>query len=204
MKNVVIIDYGLGNTHSVFNAITLLEYKVKISSKQDDFLLADAFILPGVGAFNEAMQNFNKRNLLQTLEKEVFEKKKPLLGICVGMQMLATYSDENGRHNGLNWIPGAVEKLELPKEYSVPHVGWNDVVILKESPLFLRNTNKSHFYFDHSYHFCCEQQFTSAFCDYGQEVVSAIQKDNIYGVQFHPEKSQLNGLKLLKSFLLNC
>jgi glutamine amidotransferase len=128
-------------------------------------------------------------------------KKKPILGICVGMQLLATLSEENGIHKGLNWIPGSVKKLDLPEDFVTPHVGWNNITINKKDPLFSRNNIQPNFYFDHNYYFECEDQYISAFCDYGIRVTAAVQHENIFGVQFHPEKSQVSGLKFFRSFL---
>lgn len=200
-QNVVIIDYGVGNTHSVSNAIKYLDYKVKITSDETLIKEADVLILPGVGAFDEAMKNLEERNLQHILNEEVLVNKKPILGICVGMQMLATLSEENGIHKGLNWIEGKVVRFELPKDFTVPHVGWNDVSFKAVSPLFDKNGETANFYFDHSYHFQCAPEFVAASCNYGMEVTAAVKKDNIHGVQFHPEKSQTSGLKMFRSFI---
>jgi glutamine amidotransferase len=199
--SIVIIDYGVGNIHSVYNAIDFLDYrKIKISDDPKVIEKADVIILPGVGAFDEAIKNLKTRNLQDILNQEVLIKKKPILGICVGMQMLATLSEENGTHEGLNWIEGNVKKLQLPKKFSVPHVGWNNLIIQNEK-LFENNIGKEiHFYFDHSYYFECDEQYVAAYCDYGINVTAAVQKENIFGVQFHPEKSQVNGLKLFRNF----
>lgn len=201
--SIVIIDYGVGNTQSVANAIKFLGYKnLKISCDFNDIENADALILPGVGAFEEAIQNIKKRNLVEILNYQVLELKKPILGICVGMQLLATYSEENGKHEGLNWIKGEVKKLTLSKEFSVPHVGWNDVIIKSKDPLFTKNTDLSNFYFDHSFYFdCYDEKNVIAYCDYDIKVTAAVQKNNIFGVQFHPEKSHNNGLKMFRDFI---
>lgn len=200
-QNIVIVDYGVGNTNSVSNAIKYLGYnKLTISDDENVIKNADVLILPGVGAFEEAVNNLRARNLDVILNEEVLGKKKPILGICVGMQLMATLSEENGIHQGLNWIEGKVKKLQLPKEFAVPHVGWNDVTINTIQPLFDRNTENSNFYFDHSYYFDSNSEYISAYCDYHIKVTAAIQKENIFGVQFHPEKSQTNGLKLFKDF----
>ena len=200
-ETVIVIDYGIGNTHSVFNAVNYLGYKVKTSSDFKEISQADYLILPGVGAFDQGMRNLHERGLVPVLEQEVLHNKKPILGICLGMQMLASYSLENGHHAGLNWIPGTVTLLELPKPLSVPHVGWNNLKIKAKQPLFSRNVDGTHLYFDHSFHFECDSQYVAATCDYGREVVAAVKSNNIFGVQFHPEKSQTNGLRLLKGFL---
>lgn len=200
-QKIVIIDYGVGNIHSVSNAINYLGYNnIMISSDQNQISQADVFILPGVGAFEEAINNLHKKNLEEILFEEVVVKKKPILGICVGMQMMATFSEENGFHKGLNWISGKVKKLNLPDQFAVPHVGWNDVTVVKNSPLFNMNSNLNHFYFDHSYHFECDNKYVSSYCEYGVKIAASVQYENIFGVQFHPEKSQNNGLKLFRSF----
>ena len=118
------------------------------------------------------------------------------------MQLMATFSEENGTHTGLDWIPGQVVRLNLPENYAVPHVGWNDIRHRNEHILFSRTSKSPNFYFDHSYHYQCDEQFVTAECDYGIPVTAAIKKDNIHGVQFHPEKSQNNGLRLFRSFLI--
>lgn len=198
---IVIIDYGVGNTHSVLNAIKFLGYKkIIISDSEIIIKKADALILPGVGAFEECISNLKLRKLDIILNESVIVNKKPILGICVGMQLLATTSEENGLHNGLDWIKGSVKKINVPKPLAVPHVGWNDVISKNENILFNRNVENANFYFDHSYHFDCEEQYVAGYCDYGTRITAAVQRENIYGVQFHPEKSQTNGLKLFRSF----
>lgn len=199
--NIVIVDYGVGNTYSVSNAIRHLGYqKMKISDDESVISNADVIILPGVGAFDEAMRNLKHRHLDDILNEQIIVRKKPILGICVGMQLLATYSEENGKHEGLNYIEGVVKKLDIPKTFSVPHVGWNDISIQTKEPVFTKNDDQSNFYFDHSYYFDCEEKYVSAYCDYSIKVTAAVQKDNIFGVQFHPEKSQVSGLKLFRGF----
>jgi imidazole glycerol-phosphate synthase subunit HisH len=198
---IIIIDYGVGNTYSVANAIKYLGYgNIKVSDNYNDIKNGDALILPGVGAFDEAMKNLKSRNLHNMLGEEVLVNEKPILGVCVGMQMLATNSEENGIHDGLNWIEGRVKKLELSEQFAVPHVGWNNVNYKNGDALFSRNSAQSNFYFDHSYYFDCDEKYVSAYCDYGIKVTAAVHHKNIFGVQFHPEKSQTNGLKLFRSF----
>lgn len=199
--SIVIVDYGVGNTCSVSNAISALGYrKVKISDAETDILNADALILPGVGAFAACAKSLRDRHLDVILNEAVLVRKKNILGICVGMQLMSTASEENGIHAGLNWIPGRVIKLELPANYAVPHVGWNDVGLSRQDILFSRISGSPNFYFDHSYHYLCDPVFVTAECDYGIPVTAAICKDNIHGVQFHPEKSQKNGLRLFRGF----
>lgn len=200
-QNIVIIDYGIGNTHSISNALSYLGYKkLKISDNEEHIKKADALILPGVGAYEEAINNLRKRNLEGILNEEVLVNKKPILGICVGMQMLAEGSEENGWHEGLKWMKGKVKKLELPEQYAVPQVGWNNISIDNKEPMFSKVDNDSNFYFDHSYYFDCEEKVLAAWCNYGIKVTAAVQHKNIFGVQFHPEKSQTNGLKFFRGF----
>lgn len=199
--NIVIVDYGIGNTFSVANAIRALGYsKLNISSAESDILNADALILPGVGSFEACASNLRERQLDAVLNEAVLTRSKPILGICVGMQLMATSSEENGLHVGLDWIPGRVVKLVLPKKYAVPHVGWNDVRPRRQDILFSRTSETPNFYFDHSYHYQCDSAFVTAECEYGIPLTAAIQKENIHGVQFHPEKSQKNGLRLFRGF----
>ena len=200
-QKVVIVDYGMGNTLSISNALRYLDYKVIISNQKNRIKEADVLILPGVGAFNAAIKNLKEHNLHNILGEEVLMNKKPILGICVGMQMLATFSEENGKHDGLNWIEGEVVRLDLPEDFTVPQVGWNNVEAKYKVPLFGRNKEGANFYFDHSYHYKCAPEYLVASCYYGIEVTAAIQKENIFGVQFHPEKSQTEGLKLFRSFM---
>jgi glutamine amidotransferase len=195
-----IIDFGIGNTHSVYNALSYLGYKPTICGDEAKIKSSDVLILPGVGAFDEAMRNLRDRKLDIILNEQVIQNRKPILGVCVGMQMLASFSEENGIHQGLNWIEGKVKQLDLPEQYAIPHVGWNNVSFTTKDPMFSKNQKDSNFYFDHSYHFECDDKYVAAYCDYGIKVTAAVQHDNIFGVQFHPEKSQTNGLKLFRSF----
>lgn len=200
--NIVIIDYGIGNVKSVSNAISYLGYnRLNISSQEQIIKKADVLILPGVGAFDEAIRNLKSRNLEIILNEQVLLKKKPILGICVGMQMFVTNSEENGIHNGLNWIKGNVKKLKLLANFSIPHVGWNNVIYKSATTIFNRNSDESNFYFDHSYHVECDVKNIVAYCNYGIKITAAIQQENIFGVQFHPEKSHISGLKMFRGFL---
>ena len=201
-KNIAIIDYGVGNTYSVKEAIAQLDCNVSVTSDPEQLKKADALILPGVGAFEAAMENLQRRHLIEHLQEMVVDGGKPLLGICLGMQLLADFSEENGYHKGLGWINGKVVRLEPESSIRVPHVGWNDVTVNKPEPLFERIKGEANFYFDHSYHFIpSDENYVAAKVNYGRSMVAAVKKDNIHGVQFHPEKSQITGLRLLKGFL---
>ncbi len=205
-KRVMIINYGMGNIQSVLNTLMALDCASVVSSLQEELSSADAFILPGIGAFGEGMRNLKNLGLIEPLRKEVFEKKKPLLGICLGMQLMADDSEEEGSSHGLGWVSGHVRKLQAKNGLRVPHMGWNTIRILKERPLFRNMEGDPTFYFAHSYNFLCEEPYVSAWCDYGEGIVSAIQKELIFGVQFHPEKSSHHGLQFLRNFIeiLNC
>lgn len=198
---ILIIDYGVGNHQSVANALKFLGYDVVLSASPDALVEADVYILPGVGAFGEAMWNLQRLNIIDALRQQVLVEKKPILGICLGMQILADYSEEGGKHQGLGLIPGRVLKIQHRAGFPVPHVGWNNIAVNIRAPLFDRLEPDANFYFDHSYHFVCDKPLVSAVCWYGEEINAAVQYGNIFGVQFHPEKSQNNGLKLFRSFI---
>lgn len=200
MPEILIIDYGVGNIASVCTALDALSVRYKVSSAPEDIANARAFILPGVGAFAEAMKNLESRNIIEPLRREVIDNKKPLLGICLGMQVLAEDSTENGVHKGLGFIPGHVVRIHEQPGLSVPHVGWNEVVVTQKDPLFEKLEDGVRFYFDHSYHFEAPPQFVAATAEYGSSITAAVQHGNIFGVQFHPEKSQTAGLRLIRAF----
>ncbi len=199
---VTIIDYGMGNVASVKNALSFLGVNSIISNQAKDLEQATHLILPGVGAFGDGMDRLKEFNLAEMLEKEVLEKKKPFLGICLGMQLLAEEGEEGGLHRGLGWIKGKVRRFNIDqKKFRIPHVGWNDVSIKNSSVLF-QNIDPKIFYFVHSYFLVPEDpEIVAATCKYGEEFTAAVQKDNIFGAQFHPEKSQKSGLALLKNFI---
>lgn len=203
---IVIIDYGLGNLHSVAGAVAKLGYEPLISNKIEDLEKAEKLILPGVGAFADGMNNLKKLNLIKPLTELVLTKKKPILGICLGLQLMSKDSFEFGHHQGLGWIDASVIKLETKnKELRIPHVGWDELVQAKKSALFQNISDDALFYYVHSFHLNCnDKKIIIGKCNYGVEFTAAIQQDNIYGTQFHPEKSQLHGLNLLKNFLEKC
>jgi glutamine amidotransferase len=203
-NNVVIIDYEFGNVQSVLNAIETLGANVSISRDEQVLRAADRLILPGVGAFRDGMNNLKRLRLIPLLEELVFEQKKPLLGICVGMQLMAQKGYEYGEYDGLGWIDADVVRFDVDKTHhlKVPHVGWNDVEI-NASGLLPEGVTETHsYYFVHSYYLQCrDTEAVTGICNYGIDFPAVIQKDNLFAVQFHPEKSQKHGLKLLENFL---
>lgn len=199
--DVLVIDYGVGNIRSVCTALARLGYAYRLSCDPEEIVAAPAYILPGVGAFKEAMQNLQARGITDTLKREVLEHHKPLLGICLGMQVLAEDSTEDGTHQGLGLIPGHVVRIPQEGGVRVPHVGWNDLSVRTADPLFSNMADGSRYYFDHSYHFATDAQYVAATTEHGSTLTAAVQHGNIYGVQFHPEKSQTSGLRLLRAFM---
>lgn len=200
---VAIIDYGLCNLGSMYRAVETHGGSPFVTSDPKEAAAADKYILPGVGAFPDAMKNLTASGMIDALCEIVLIQRRPLLGVCLGMQLLADYSTEGGKTLGLSWIPGAVKRLEPSnKAERVPHVGWNEVMLEKHSPLFDGIQSGSDYYFVHSYHFdVLSENHVLAKSPYCGDFVSIVQKDNIIGVQFHPEKSQRNGMKFLANFL---
>lgn len=201
--NICILNYGMGNLGSVQNALRFLGVEATIASDRDTLEAAHAYILPGVGAFGEAMHNLRGLGVIKTLEREVLDNRKPLFGICLGMQLLAEDSLEKGKQKGLGWIKGHVVPIEGDATNRVPHVGWNGIDHTGDSA-FLKIEQQGSFYFDHSFHLECDPKLVSATCEHGQTLVAAIRRRNIMATQFHPEKSQRNGLKLLRNFVHYC
>lgn len=198
----VIIDYDAGNLRNVQKAIEFLGYQSLISNRIEEIGRAEILILPGVGQFYHGMKALEALSLCGVLERKVVQEKTPLLGICLGMQLLAKEGTEGGRHLGLGFINGTVQKLDSnQKGLRLPHIGWNDVVAKKASILFSGIPEHPDFYFVHSYQLVCEEAVVSATCEYGRPFPAAIEKDNIFATQFHPEKSQRYGLQILKNFL---
>ena len=201
---IAIIDYGMGNLRSVANAFNAIGYLASIVQNPNDLSQASHIVLPGVGAFGDGMKNLRLSGWLDILEREIIEKRKPFLGICLGMQLLATMGTEYGLHEGLNWISGTVKKIESnDPQIRVPHVGWNDVLFLKKDELYKDLGDSQAFYFVHSYVFDVKDKSSvvSGVTGHGIEFISSIEKDNIYATQFHPEKSQKIGLKVLENFI---
>lgn len=200
---IVIVDYGMGNIRSIKNAIAHIgDYHVVVSAAEKDISQADALILPGVGAFPDAMATLKSKGLDKLLTVEVVEKQKPVLGICLGMQLLFDSSEEGGGNKGLGWIPGEVKKIDSGKGFRVPHVGWNDLVLTRQADTFFQElgTDKN-FYFVHSFFASCKDEYVTAKFEYGKLFTAAVHYKNIVGMQFHPEKSQTNGLCALKNFI---
>jgi glutamine amidotransferase len=196
---VAIIDYGMGNIASVDKAVCYLGYESVITNNPIEINSSNYIILPGVGAFAQGMDNLNKLGLVDLLTNEVIVNKKPFLGICLGMQLIATKGHELKLTNGLGWVEGEVIKINEPDK-SIPHLGWNEITVTNDS--FIKDFNQKDFYFIHSYHFSVtNREDIAATVNYGNSYVAAIQKENIFASQFHPEKSQLSGLSLIKSFL---
>ena len=199
MTQIAVIDYGMGNLHSVSKALEAVSQKenIVITSDQEVIKTSDKLVFPGVGAIKDCMEAFSN-DLKETVLEEV--KKKPTLAICVGMQMLLESSEENGGVEGLGLLNGKVRKIQPNKDIKVPHMGWNQVNYLKEHFLLENIVDSSYFYFVHSY--CClssKDALTETI--HGEKFVSSFAKDNIFAVQFHPEKSQSAGLQLYKNFL---
>jgi glutamine amidotransferase len=199
MTKVCILDYGSGNVSSVKNLIDHLKFKCVISNKLEVLKKSTHIILPGVGAFGAAMKKIKQKIPFKTLENEVLNKNKPFLGICVGMQLLADKSQEFGNHKGFGWIKGDVKKIKTKK---LPHIGWNDIVIKKNSSITNNLEIYKDFYFVNSFYFDPkENDYVVAITKYGHNFCSIVQKKNIIGVQFHPEKSQQAGQVIIKNFL---
>ena len=200
-KKVVIIDYGLGNIASVKKGFKRLGVEAIVSDQPSDIATADALVLPGVGAFGDGMQNLKQKGLIEILEKKVLQEKTPFIGLCLGMQLLASKSYEFGEYQGLGWIAGEVVKITGPADLRLPHVGWNEVEPAPGNKLY-QGIEEKDFYFVHSYHFKpTDPAVISGSCDYGVNFAASLEQDNIFATQFHPEKSQTSGLQLLANFM---
>jgi imidazole glycerol-phosphate synthase subunit HisH len=199
----VIIDYGMGNLGSVKNMIKKVGSNAIISSDPRDIMQSQKLILPGVGSFDQGMINLKQRGLLEVLNQRVLIEKVPILGICLGFQLLSKSSEE-GQLPGLGWIAADTKKFKFDADLNLktPHMGWNEVYFKSPSLIFRDWRNEARFYFVHSYHVVCHDlHIISSVSNHGYEFVSSIQNDNIYGVQFHPEKSHKYGMMLLRNFL---
>jgi glutamine amidotransferase len=198
-----IVDYGMGNLRSICNAFGYLGEEVIVTASPSELDASDRIVLPGVGAFGDAMAAINRRELRTHLDRQALTLKKPILGICLGMQLMARSSREHGEHSGLGWVDADVRRLTVERPLKVPHVGWNEIQFDAADWLFrgIRST-EANFYFTHSFQVVCHRHtdvIASAW--YGQAITSAIRSGNIIGVQFHPEKSQDNGLTMLRNWV---
>ena len=207
--NIAIIDYRSGNLHSALKsfqaaASDFANVRVKITSCYKDVIAADRLVLPGVGSFSFCRSKLLENgDVYKALCDLVIQKKKPFLGICVGMQLLATIGHEGEQNNsGLGWINGEVKKIAVAPTFKIPHMGWNSLSFNNSHPLFNDINTNDHFYFVHSYEFtACLEKEVVATTSHGKDIVAAIAKENIIGLQFHPEKSQTPGLKVLRNFI---
>lgn len=203
MQNIVIIDYGMGNINSIKKQLECFDVNVVVSSRVEDVISADKIILPGVGHFKRAMDNLKELGLIAILNQKVLIEKTPILGICLGMQLLANKSEE-GNATGLGWIDGEVIRMKVNDalRYKIPHVGWNTVTHKKASPLTTSIISQTPMYFVHAYKFVAanEIDILQTTC-YETEFTSAVSKDTIFGVQYHPEKSQDAGRQLFQNFI---
>ncbi|EAY29763.1 imidazole glycerol phosphate synthase subunit HisH [Microscilla marina] len=197
---ITIIDYGIGNLGSVFNMFKKIGAKAKVTSNLSEIEQAEKLLLPGVGAFDKAMTKINEGRLREVLDYKALEQKVPLLGICLGMQLL-TESSEEGKIPGLGWIPAKTIAFKKENNLKVPHMGWNEVKVAQECPLVKDLPEEPRFYFVHSYYVQCDHNENVLLkTHYAHNFDSAIWKDNIYGAQFHPEKSHKFGMKLFDNF----
>jgi glutamine amidotransferase len=198
-----VIDYGMGNLLSVQHALEYIGTAVKICTEPEDIFGVDRIVLPGVGAFADCMEAITTRGFAESLHHAVMRDGIPIIGICLGMQIMADRSFEGGEHRGLGWIEGDVIRIEPDNpDLRIPHIGWNEVNYCRESFLFRDLPVNPDFYFVHSYYISCKNAtIVEATCDYGKTITAAIQKDNIFATQFHPEKSQDYGLRVLENFL---
>ena len=205
--NVTIVDYQSGNISSVINSFTeVAEGKVNLEVTSDikKIKSSDKIVLPGQGSFKSCVDSLNTINgLVDSLKDFAIINQKPLLGICVGLQMFADVGYEDAETKGLGWIPGKVSKIDNQNgKFKLPHIGWNEIEIHKESKIFKNIKNKSHMYFVHSYEFIPEDKSViSATTDYSSKIVCSVERDNLFGTQFHPEKSDKTGLKIIDNFL---
>lgn len=196
-----IIDYGVGNLFSLSSSLRAIGIDADYTGNPAEIRKADKLILPGVGAFRDAREALRSTGLDRVVQEEV-GKGKPLMGICLGMQMLFDRSYEYGEYEGLGLIPGEIVPMEgrIPKDLPIPHIGWNELMLKQPSPLMKNTANGDYVYFVHSYYAETPAEYVIATTDYGVEMTAAVQKDNVYGCQFHPEKSSEVGLSILKAF----
>ena len=205
--NVTIVDYKSGNISSVINSFKVVaknKVKIEVTADINKIKLSDKVVLPGQGSFKSCTDALNGINgLVETLNEFAIDNKKPLLGICVGLQMFADVGYEETETKGLGWISGKVSKIDNKNgKYKLPHIGWNQIEIVKESKIFKNIKNNSHMYFVHSYEFIPnDKNLISATTDYSSKIICSVEKENIFGTQFHPEKSDKIGLQLIENFI---
>jgi len=204
---IAIINYGYGNLHSVNQAFKKanndfdLNAEIEVTNNPNEINKADKIILPGVGSFTDCLNAIRSIDgVYESLQEQVINKKKYFMGICVGMQLLADIGYENEKNDGFGWVSGTVEKMKVPLDFKIPHMGWNTIQF-KNNDLFKDIDENSDFYFVHSYEFKTIDENILATTNYASKVTAAIKKDNIFGTQFHPEKSHKNGQKLIKNFI---
>lgn len=198
-----VLDYGVGNLASVFNILQRVGGKVKISKDRAELKAASKIIITGVGAFDHGMSSLRDGDWIEALNEAVLVRKVPVLGICLGMQLMCKYSEE-GKLPGLGWIDGEVKRFKIPLDSNlkIPHMGWNTVAIAKTNPLIVTDEGEQRFYFVHSYHAVCNNpQDVLAIAHHGYDFTAAFSHENIFGVQFHPEKSHRFGMALMKKFV---
>ena len=204
MTTIGIIDYGMGNLTSVRNAFLALDSHVVVLDQPDRLPEVSHIVLPGVGAFGDGMKNLRERGWVPAMEREAIQNKKPFLGICLGLQLLARRGTEHGENTGLGWIPGDVVRLpDHGGSLRVPHIGWNDVTPVHKNSVYRDGFDQlGIFYFVHSFHFVPDDPaVVDGWCEYGTRFAASISLNNIWAVQFHPEKSQTAGLQVLRNFL---
>tara|TARA_B100000941_G_scaffold281502_1_gene248994 strand:+ start:60 stop:686 length:627 start_codon:yes stop_codon:yes gene_type:complete len=205
--NVTIVDYNSGNISSVinsFNEVAENKVNIEVTADLNKIKLSDKVVLPGQGSFKSCVDALNNiKGLVETLNDFVLTNKKPLLGICVGLQMFADVGYEETETKGLGWVSGKVSKIDNQNgKYKLPHIGWNQINILKDSKIFKDIENNSHMYFVHSYELIPnDKSIVSSTTDYSSDIVCSVEKDNIFGTQFHPEKSDIIGLKIIDNFI---
>ena len=205
--NVTIVDYNSGNISSVINSFKEAakdKVNIEVTSNLNKIKSSDKVVLPGQGSFKSCVDALNNiKGLVETLNEFAINNKKPLIGICVGLQMFADISYEETETKGLGWISGKVSKIDNQNgKYKLPHIGWNQINIIKDSKIFKDVENNSHMYFVHSYEFVPEDKtLISSTTDYSSNIVCSVEKENIFGTQFHPEKSDKTGLKIIENFI---
>jgi len=205
--NVAIVDYNSGNISSVINSfkeVAQNKVNIEVTSDLNKIKSSDKVVLPGQGSFKSCVEALNNiESLVNTLNEFAINQKKPLLGICVGLQMFADIGYEETKTKGLGWMPGKVSKIDNQDgKYKLPHIGWNQINIVKESKIFKNIDNNSHMYFVHSYEFIpSDKNVISATTDYSTNIVCSVEKENLFGTQFHPEKSDKTGLQIIQNFI---